>query len=92
MKSPTRDNTLLSVANKPQKKMKSVEVNLQNPFSIEMSFVCMRTQLRRLQLVDKTKNVSESIPKGVLVNIVFSPPVVAVSVLNRSRIRIWTAT
>ena len=92
MKKATRERTLRRMANVPQRKMKNWELNLQNPFSKEISLVCMRTQLRRLQLVDKTKNVSESIPKGVLVNIVFSPPVVAVSVLNRSRIRIWTVT
>ena len=85
-------STLLSVANKPPKKMKSVEVNLQNPFSIEMSFVCMRTQLRRLQLVDKMKNVVGSSPKAVWLKIVVSPPVVGVSVLERSNIRICTVT
>ena len=92
MKSPTRDRTLLSVANTPQIKMKSFEVNLQNPFSIEMSFVCMRTQLRRLQLVDKMKKVSASSPKAVWSKIVVSPPVVGVSVTERSNIRICTVT
>ena len=92
MKSATRDRTLLSVANTPQKKMKSFEVNLQNPFSIEMSFVCIRTQLRRLQLVDMMKNNVGSSPKAVCLKIVVSPPVVGVSVLERSKIKICTVT
>ena len=92
MKSPTRDRTLLSVANTPQTKMKSSEVNLQNPFSIEMSFVCMRTQLRILQLVDNMKKVVASSPNAVWSKIVVSPPVVGVLVWERSNIRICTVT
>ena len=92
MKSPTRDRTLLSVANTPQAKMKSFEVNLQNPFSMEMSFVCIRTQLRILQLVDNMKKVVGSSPNAVWSKIVVSPPVVGVSVLKRSNIKICTVT
>ena len=88
MKKATRERTLRRMANVPQRKMKNWELNLQKPFSREISFVCMRTQLRRLQLVDKIKNVSGSSPKAVCSKIVVRPPVVAVSVLYRSKIRI----
>ena len=75
MKSATRDRTLRRVAKVPQTKMKSCEVNLQKPFSRAMSFVCILTQLRRLQLVDKMKNAVGSRPNAVCSKIVVSPPV-----------------
>ena len=46
-----------------------------------MSFVCILTQLKRLQLVDKMKNEVGSIPNVVCSKIVVSPPVVGVSVV-----------
>ena len=75
MKNAIRDKTLRRVAKVPQTKMKSFEVNLQKPFSRAMRFVCILMQLRRLQLVDKTKNSVGSRPNAVCLKIVVSPPV-----------------
>ena len=73
-----RDTILLSIANVPQTKMNIFDVMGQNSFSAAINLVCVFTQLKILQLIDKIKALSGCIPKVSCSNIVSKAPVVAV--------------
>ena len=80
------EKILLRVANVPHTNIDSFVVILQNPFSIAIRLVWVRTQLRRLQEMEITSKVVGSSPNNSRSNTVSNPPVVAVSVLASNRI------
>ena len=82
-----RHNILRSNAKAPHTNINILDVIGQNPFSAAINLVCVFTQLKILQVIDKMKALSGCIPKVSCSNMVSNPPVVGVSVLASNRIK-----
>ena len=94
MNNPMMERTLLKVANVPHAKINIFDETGQKPFSAAMLLVWALVKLKRLQAIDKLKNVVGCKLSDSSLKIVSRPPVVAVWVEDSKRIKackiIWT--